>query len=88
MQTFLGGEDCPVFNNMYQYCQVILCVILQPKCLAQNHSQHVLMFSSSALHCPHSSVPSVGGLKAMHQSTHDTDICVLLMYCYAMERRM
>ena len=23
MQTFLGGEDCPVFNNLYQYCQVI-----------------------------------------------------------------
>jgi hypothetical protein len=22
MQSFLGGEDCPVFNNMYQYCQV------------------------------------------------------------------
>ena len=22
MQTFLGGEDCPVFNNLYQYCQV------------------------------------------------------------------
>ncbi|KAA6421042.1 MAG: histone deacetylase 1 [Trebouxia sp. A1-2] len=21
MQSFLGGEDCPVFNNMYQYCQ-------------------------------------------------------------------
>ena len=22
MQSFLGGEDCPVFSNMYQYCQV------------------------------------------------------------------
>ncbi|KAL3145682.1 Homeobox protein HD-1 [Trebouxia sp. C0010 RCD-2024] len=21
MHSFLGGEDCPVFNNMYQYCQ-------------------------------------------------------------------
>lgn len=26
MQSFLGGEDCPVFNNMYQYCQVLHAV--------------------------------------------------------------
>lgn len=24
MQSFLGGEDCPVFDNMYSYCQVRL----------------------------------------------------------------
>ena len=30
MQSFLGGEDCPVFNNMYQYCQVKQSVTSHP----------------------------------------------------------
>lgn len=45
MQTFLGGEDCPVFNNMYQYCQVSWSC-----CLVQVATKRLL--SHLVLGCP------------------------------------